>query len=543
MKAVFCFYGPNSLGGPTTWALRMLPRLRLRGIDAVGLCYQTKAGNCRVVADLRAGGVPVRVVPAEGRPPLDGMLMVLSLLEEERPSVLVADHVQPAFMAGEWIRCHGIPTVMVLRSDDEWYRDLCRMFLAGAEERRVTAVVAVSRELAETARAMAPPETEVLWCPSGTLLGPRRAAWRADRFHAVYIGRLEEEQKRIMELVHELIATSRAVPGFSATLYGDGSRRIDIEHILQTESGHRVAYGGLLAPDKVQERLCEAQALVLFSAYEGLSSAVQEAMACGLPVLSRHTASGTEGVVIHGETGWILEADDALPDAVKALMGSKPLWQQLSAGGRALAERDFDIEKAADRWIRLLRRLGEGKEWPAGSPRDMADWQAAYFEYLSGKPALEIFEAEMLIDRARRNGRGLQRFFSETTHDLATRQVLLYRAIYNGVFAADAAASCVRQLAEEAEFPSVEMRYRIASLWQMVGDYARARVGFNELARHAADRKLRAGSLFHLAQLAAGEGKPAEAATLARACLALEPSHRAAAAMLPELPDEPEFIP
>ena len=307
MKAAFCLYGPDGLGGPTTWVRRMLPRLAHRGIDVVAVPFHTEDGDCSVVADLRRAGVPVEVVAAAGASPVEGVHRMLSVLAELRPNVIVADHVVPALLAGSWAARHGVPTVMVLRSDDHWYRHLTEMFIGGPDDLCVSAVVAVSRELAQAAERAAPPDVRIMRCPSGTVLPTERAQWRHRPFHVVYAGRLDQEQKRVRELVAALIATSRALPGFSASLYGDGPLRAEVEHTLRNQTGHEVSYGGRLAPTELFHRLLAAQALVLLSGYEGLSSAVQEAMACGLPVIARRTASGTDGVLLHDETALVLD--------------------------------------------------------------------------------------------------------------------------------------------------------------------------------------------------------------------------------------------
>jgi len=64
---------------------------------------------------------------------------------------------------------------------------------------------------------------------------------------------------------------------------------------LNSVEGHKVKLGGELEPGNVYPQLLSSQALILLSEYEGMSTAVQEAMACGVPVIMRRTASGMDG--------------------------------------------------------------------------------------------------------------------------------------------------------------------------------------------------------------------------------------------------------
>lgn len=531
MKAAFCFYGPNGLGGPATWVRRMLPRLARRGIDVVAVPFHTEEGDCSVVADLRRAGVPVHVVAGAAASPVEGVQRMLSVLAGLRPDVIVADHVIPAFLAGRSATARGVPTVMVLRGNDQWYRHLIETFLGGANDMRVAAVVAVSRELALEAERTAPSSVEILRCPSSTVVPAETAQWRASAFHAVYVGRLDEAEKRVREVVSALISTSRALPHFSASLFGDGPLRGEIEQTLQRETGHNVSYGGRLAPPDVFPRLLAAQALVLLSASEGLSSAVQEAMACGLPVIARRTASGTDGVLIHDETALLLDDDSGMIEAVTRLTRSEALWRRLSAGARALAAREFDIEVAADRWSELLTRLAGGCTWPADSIPTDEDAEAICLRYLRDKPDLEGFEAAFLIDRGRLPRVELERFLGNPLKGSYARGCVLRRATVNGVLDAARAVPLARQLAEEAEAAadrSERHRYCTAALYQWAMDFDRAARMFSELAATTTERSIRVGSLYHLAEVARDTGRVDDAVALARTCLDLEPRHRAA---------------
>lgn len=98
--------------------------------------------------------------------------------------------------------------------------------------------------------------------------------------------------------------------------------------------------------------------LVVPSINEGLSNAMLEAMACGVPVLS-HTACGNAEVIHHGESGWV--ADLETPEKLAAELRTRlaaPL--QLAAAGqhaRECVHRDYSIRTMVDSYARLYRNL------------------------------------------------------------------------------------------------------------------------------------------------------------------------------------------
>ncbi len=529
MRAVFCFYGPNILGGPTTWVRRMLPRLAQRGLDVSALSYQTTEGDCTVVADLRAAGIPVDVVDAAGLAPWDGCDGVLAALAARRPDVLIADHVLPAFIAGAAM---SVPTVMTLRSDDDLCNHLLDRFVI-AGDMRVAAVAAVSHELTTRTHRLSQETTIcVVHCPDGSIFPEERARWRAQPFHAVYMGRLEDQQKRIHATLDALIATSRSLPYFSATVYGDGPLRAEVEDRLRPGNGHAISYGGCLKPPDVFPHLLNAQAMVLLSAYEGLSSSIQEAMACGLPVIARRTASGVEGVLLHDETALVLDDDSQLQGAVERLAESEHLWRRLSIAGRELAHRKFDIERIADRWCDLLTRVGARRSPSEGAVPAGAE---AYLRYLRRKSPLEDYEEDFVITHGTHR-REVVRHLTESAADWETRRCRFYRVIERNVLTPDDVRHVANALAESADkawASSATGMYCVASLLRLAGRDGYAAALFEQVAATSTD--LRSGSLYHLATIAHAEGRHDDALAHAEACLDANPAHRAASALRDQL--------
>jgi glycosyltransferase involved in cell wall biosynthesis len=71
----------------------------------------------------------------------------------------------------------------------------------------------------------------------------------------------------------------------------------------------RFDFMGEIAPELIPKFLADADVFVLTSRSEGRPNVVIEALAAGLPVVSS-ALPGIDGLVEHGENGWVVEVDD-----------------------------------------------------------------------------------------------------------------------------------------------------------------------------------------------------------------------------------------
>ncbi len=99
---------------------------------------------------------------------------------------------------------------------------------------------------------------------------------------------------------------------------------------------------------------------VLPSVTEGMSNALLEAMAAGLPCIG--TAVGGNGEVIeHGETGFLVEPRDpgALAESIAPLIADAGLRARLGAAGRRRVESHFTLPRMIARYEELYLSLIE----------------------------------------------------------------------------------------------------------------------------------------------------------------------------------------
>ncbi|MGE0480117.1 MAG: glycosyltransferase [Phycisphaerae bacterium] len=143
-------------------------------------------------------------------------------------------------------------------------------------------------------------------------------------------------------------------PSVRAALVGDGPLSEPLrEYARKLGVERNVAFLGRI--DHVERVLAESKLFLLTSESEGLSIAMIEAMAAGLPVLAADV--GDLGELLRpGENGAFVDPLDtpATAQQVHAILGDADRLRALSKAARARAEEDYSIAAVARRWDACL---------------------------------------------------------------------------------------------------------------------------------------------------------------------------------------------
>ena len=122
---------------------------------------------------------------------------------------------------------------------------------------------------------------------------------------------------------------------------------------------HAVQMLGSCSPARVRDELRAADAFLLSSLSEGISNAVLEAMACGLPVVTTD-CGGMPEVVRDGVEGRVVPVRDvqAMATALVELAREPERRRAMGAAARQRVLEAFDLARQADAFAKLYRRLG-----------------------------------------------------------------------------------------------------------------------------------------------------------------------------------------
>jgi glycosyltransferase involved in cell wall biosynthesis len=156
----------------------------------------------------------------------------------------------------------------------------------------------------------------------------------ADRV-CVCIGRISR-QKGQDRLVRAWVSTS---PRAQLVFVGDGPDRKQVERLVPARLKHSVVFAG--DTSDIETYLCAADVVIQPSRWEGLSLAVIEALACGVPVVATDVAGMRETLNANGEcAGEVVHTDDMNRLIVAAVrrLDSPGLLERESQSARRIAE-------------------------------------------------------------------------------------------------------------------------------------------------------------------------------------------------------------
>jgi glycosyltransferase involved in cell wall biosynthesis len=176
----------------------------------------------------------------------------------------------------------------------------------------------------------------------------------------------------LIQVCASLKARGRA---FRCRIVGEGPERPTLEGLIRTYAlADCVELVGARQLDGVYAELSEADVFVLLSEIgrsgyrDGFPTAILEAMAAGLPVVST-SLSGIPEMVVDGVTGVLVRERDveAASHALECLLESAELRRVMGQAGQARVHRLFNLDTSADQLAALLTQ----------------DWQPAAVDKIS----------------------------------------------------------------------------------------------------------------------------------------------------------------
>lgn len=211
------------------------------------------------------------------------------------------------------------------------------------------------------------PVDRIVDIPNGVEVPPHvgsSSPTAAEELHLVYVGRLHA-QKSIETVLYALAALDAPEDGAVVLdVVGDGPDRERLEAIVETEGLAKVVrFHG--SSDRVGDFLVHADALVLPSRAEGISNALLEAMAVGVPGIVS-AIPGNTSVVTDGLNGFSFEVGDSagLATLLARLAADRSALARAGAEARATIESRFSLEVIAARYRAEYDGLGPAATGP-----------------------------------------------------------------------------------------------------------------------------------------------------------------------------------
>ncbi len=194
---------------------------------------------------------------------------------------------------------------------------------------------------------------------SPSLPHPHRS--ESNQLRAVFVGRLDEGHKRVLDLVSVINEANRRKLNISLTVVGSGpaEQQLRANATGGNESCH-VDFLGYKDPDFIQNHVYpNHQVILLFSPSEGCPLVIQEAMSHGLvPVCSTFLGVHSLGFLRHQATAMLFNIGDtkAAVDHLAYLLSNHAEFLRISSSALSAAS-EFTYSNCHKRWHGVFERI------------------------------------------------------------------------------------------------------------------------------------------------------------------------------------------
>jgi glycosyltransferase involved in cell wall biosynthesis len=280
--------GTDCLSGVTTWA----DQLRVALADHPR--YDVKS---LFVGDEATDNYDLAVTNVE-----DGLQLVRGLA----PAIVMPNYVWPLYLAGlePGIRCLGMCHA---DDEDQYYRPL------NWYEPVISKYIAVSRECnARLAQCMPYRTDDIETLPYGIRVpAALRRDYQTKPLRLIYAGRVTQPQKRVWDFIPLAEHLLRARVPFVFDIIGEGDEFAPLRQMMQARvPAADVHFHGRIPHSQMAAKWSSHDVFVQVSDFEGTSVSMLEAMAHGAVPVVTAASSGIDGVINHGDNGFVVPIGD-----------------------------------------------------------------------------------------------------------------------------------------------------------------------------------------------------------------------------------------
>ncbi len=171
------------------------------------------------------------------------------------------------------------------------------------------------------------------------------------------VGRFDPNKKHLL-LIEAFNEIATRLPAARLVIVGDrGAEQEKIHAAVQTSPvRERIYLAGFQADPAPWYQALDL--LAAPSIFEGLSNAVLEAMACGVPCLA-HTACGNAEVITSGSDGFLaaLDSTQVLAEELDRILADQTVLTATASRARSRVVKDFSLDAMVNNYARLYREV------------------------------------------------------------------------------------------------------------------------------------------------------------------------------------------
>jgi glycosyltransferase involved in cell wall biosynthesis len=292
-------------GGVTTWALDLSKRLNQKSHSSKLICHSAWPNRATFKSDDRSDVVYCDGLGwGAGIDAIRGFLPTYSAVKAKIfiPNWSWGTYGTVSLMSLD--KDCDIRVIAFAHSDQDHYYELLTYY-----EPIISKFVGVSETICQRLRRLLPSRSSdicKLMYPVAVLNESRKPNHNKP-LTITYGGRIEQRQKRILDLIAltDLLASKKG--NYHFKLAGDGPQLAQlIEHFEKKEySNISIEFLGLVAHERMTDLWASSDISILFSEFEGMSISMLESMGQGcVPIVT--DVSGAKEKITHGQTGFIV---------------------------------------------------------------------------------------------------------------------------------------------------------------------------------------------------------------------------------------------
>lgn len=179
----------------------------------------------------------------------------------------------------------------------------------------------------------------------------------SDKINLLFLARVEVE-KGIYETIEAFRIITADFPRMRLTIAGDG---LELENVKKYVSLHKIeaiSFLGHITGDEKTRAFMEAHLYILPSYTEGMPTSIVEAMAFGLPVISR-PVGGICDLIINGQNGFIAESKDPadIAELIRKILKDRDLMTFLSLNNYRIAKERLTVGNSVIRLEKIYTEV------------------------------------------------------------------------------------------------------------------------------------------------------------------------------------------
>jgi len=223
--------------------------------------------------------------------------------------------------------------------------------------KKAAALVACSEGLKVRALRFLP-SVSIEVIPNGVDLDsfcPAETARKSDALRLLTVGRLSVT-KRVQMLIDAVEILHRDGRKLHLTIVGGGQAEQELREIVSTRDlGEVIEMAGRVRAENMPQLYRDNDVFVSASMQEGMSNAMLEAMASGLPIVTTR-CEGVEELI--ADNGMVVEQANAqsIAEAVETLAGDQERYSRMRTAARKQAEK-FTWRNSASQYIEIYKKV------------------------------------------------------------------------------------------------------------------------------------------------------------------------------------------